>query len=274
MERLQRELALAQARVTHTGPPRTHLVIGDAHSDPLAPNDRFTWLGRLIVDLKPDVVVDIGDWATLGSLYHNDWGKMRGEGKRLADDLEWALDARERVAKELRDYNKGRRKPYTPELISTLGNHEERLVRAVERAPHLAGTLTLDALGHARYGWSAIPFLTPIVVDGVVYQHYFANPGGRAVASEKHHAAQLLDKGLMSCVQGHSHRRDLSIRRRWDGKKVMALVAGCYFSHTEPWAGPDNELWTRGLNLLRDVQDGYGAEEWISMERVERIYGG
>lgn len=269
---LQRDLALARAQVSHTGPPRTHLVIGDAHSDPAAPNERFTWLGRVLVDLKPDVVVDIGDWATLGSLYHKDWGKMRGEGKRLSDDLAVAVEARALVDAELRAYNKGRRNPYRPALYSTLGNHEDRLVGTIERAPHLAGTLSLDALGHARYGWAVSPFLTPLALDGILYQHYWTAPGGRAVASEKHHAAQLLDKGLLSCVQGHSHRYDLSVRRRWDGRKAMALVAGCFFEHTEPWAGPDNDLWARGLVVLRDVQDGFGHAEFLGMGRIRDTY--
>ena len=44
---------------------RTHLVIGDSHAKPGINNDRYTWAGRLAVDLKPDVIIDIGDWADM-----------------------------------------------------------------------------------------------------------------------------------------------------------------------------------------------------------------
>lgn len=262
---LHQRLALLEGR-SRSAKPRTHLVIGDAHADPSASNDRFTWLGRLIADVRPDVVVDIGDWATMGSLYDGDWGKMRGEGKRLADDISVAVEARQMVAKEMR----GMKQP--PRLYSTLGNHEDRLMRIVERQPHLSGTLDMDALGHKKYKWRRVPFLVPLLLDGVVYQHYFTSNGGRAVSSEKHHAASLLDKGLVSCVAGHSHRYDHSIRRRWDGGQAMALVAGCYFEHTEPWAGPDNATWDRGILILRDVSDGYGHPEWRSMDSIRRTY--
>lgn len=269
---------MGQARglleATNPAPPQTHLVIGDAHSDPLAPNDRFTWLGRLIVDLKPDVVVDMGDWATLGSLYQKDWGKMRGEGKRLADDIAFARDARERVNRELAAYNKGRRSGsrYTPHLIAIQGNHEDRINTLIHTQPHLYDHISTSDLGYD--GWEVVPFLVPRCVGGIWYQHYWSNGMGKAVSSEKHHAAALLDKGLVSCVQGHSHRYDLSIRQRWDGTKAMGLVAGCYFDHIEPWAGPDNSRWDRGLVLIRDVQNGFGHAEWISFDRVKRTYGG
>ena len=46
----------------------THLIIPDGHTHPDYNNDRFTWLGKLIVDLQPEVVVNIGDMADMASL--------------------------------------------------------------------------------------------------------------------------------------------------------------------------------------------------------------
>ncbi len=56
-----------------TAPPRTGerlkvCAIGDVHDAPDIPKDRARWLGRWVADTRPDVVVQIGDIATLDSL--------------------------------------------------------------------------------------------------------------------------------------------------------------------------------------------------------------
>ena len=43
------------------------LIIPDAHAEPNYDNDRFTWLGNLIFEEKPDVVVCLGDWFDMAS---------------------------------------------------------------------------------------------------------------------------------------------------------------------------------------------------------------
>ena len=70
------------------------LVIGDSHSDPEVPNDRYQWLGKMIVDERPDVVVDIGDFATMGSLSGYDKGTAKAENKRVIKDIDHAKEAR------------------------------------------------------------------------------------------------------------------------------------------------------------------------------------
>ena len=42
---------------------KVHLVIPDPHAHPDHNNNRADWLGQLILDLKPDVVVNLGDVA-------------------------------------------------------------------------------------------------------------------------------------------------------------------------------------------------------------------
>ena len=48
--------------------PKVHLCTPDVHAHPDFNNDRADWLGKLILDLKPDVVVNIGDAADPTSL--------------------------------------------------------------------------------------------------------------------------------------------------------------------------------------------------------------
>ena len=47
---------------------RRHLVIPDSHAMPTHNNDRYEWLGKFIFDIRPDVVIDIGDSADMESL--------------------------------------------------------------------------------------------------------------------------------------------------------------------------------------------------------------
>ena len=71
-----------------------HLVIGDSHAKPGISNRRFEWLGKLILDEKPDVIIDIGDFEDMPSLSSYDVGKKSYEGRRYIKDLESAWEAR------------------------------------------------------------------------------------------------------------------------------------------------------------------------------------
>ena len=53
------------------------LIIPDAHAEPNYDNDRFTWLGNLIFEEKPDVVVCLGDWFDMASLSSHDKVRSR-----------------------------------------------------------------------------------------------------------------------------------------------------------------------------------------------------
>ena len=53
----------------------------------------------------------------------------------------------------------------------------------------------------------------------------------------------------------------------------MGIVAGCYFSHFMAWAGTANSMYWRGIVVLRDVVNGYGQVEKVSMEAIQKRYG-
>jgi hypothetical protein len=44
---------------------KTAVVYTCSHSDPSTDNERFSWLGDLIEDVKPDYVIDLGDGADI-----------------------------------------------------------------------------------------------------------------------------------------------------------------------------------------------------------------
>lgn len=134
------------------------LVIPDAHAKPDVPNDRFDWVGRWVVDNKPDVIVELGDWEDMPSLSSYDIGKKSYEGRRYRKDLESAWDARERFISPLKSLNlqqkRNKEKQYRPSCYALGGNHfEGRIKRAIELSPMLEGTIGVEDGRHKEFGW-------------------------------------------------------------------------------------------------------------------------
>jgi hypothetical protein len=90
------------------------------------PNEDLEYLdaiGQYIIDKKPDVVVNAGDFFDFPSLSSYDKGKLSFEGRRLRLDLEAGIKGMERLLAPLRDYQKTNT-DYNPRMVFTLGNHE------------------------------------------------------------------------------------------------------------------------------------------------------
>src|ERR1017187_4025055 len=73
---------------------KTTLVVPDAHVKPGEDLTRFSKLGNLITDKKPDHIVLMGDFVTLESLSAWDLGKAgKMEGKRYSEDCKAGIQA-------------------------------------------------------------------------------------------------------------------------------------------------------------------------------------
>jgi hypothetical protein len=248
--------------------PRTHLIIGDAHARPNQDLSRFSLLGKLIAHLRPDVVVQIGDWHDMESLSSYDAGKRCYEGRRYAADIAAGHEAQRLLHREI-DHLPG----YRPALVSIGGNHDfERIDRATNDLPQLAGTISTADLGWAERGWLQVPFLHPFVVDGVTYSHYFTSGVmGRPVGGVNPGRAMLLSQ-MTTTVAGHSHLFAHASVVTADGRRIHGVQVGCFTDAEEGYAGPANKLWWRGIVVLRDVVDGdFDLETW-SLERMRRTF--
>jgi hypothetical protein len=190
----------------------------------------FTYLnkiGHYLVEKKPDKIICLGDFADMPSLSSYDVGKKSFEGKRYIKDIETARRAMWSLMEPIESFNdkakRNKEKLYRPELILTLGNHENRINRAVNDDPKLEGVLSVDDLGYTGYGWRVIPFLDVIVVDGVAYSHYFTTGlMGRPVTT----AGACLAKKHMSCVQGHQQGLQIATAYKADGSQLTSVIAG------------------------------------------------
>jgi hypothetical protein len=246
--------------------PRTHLVIGDAHAKPGQSLDRFVWLGRMCAELRPDVIVSIGDWADMHSLSSYDKGKKAFEGRRYVADIEAANEA-------LRLFHAQLPLCYKPELVQVTGNHEQRIERATNDASEFDGLISLNDLDFGRLGWKVAPFLKGIEIDGILYSHYFQAGNTSNAISGEYAASNLVRRQLHSCVAGHSHLLDYARRTDARGRPVSGLIVGCYTDAFESYAGPSNAIWWRGICVLRNVNHGdYDLETW-NIGRIQSRWG-
>lgn len=245
---------------------RTHLVIGDSHAHPDHNNERFTWLGKLIHDLKPDVVVNIGDLADMASLcFHSK--PLELEGARYRADCEAAIDAQDRIFNELRKHKKK-----LPRMVWTLGNHDIRAERFAEANPVFKGTIKNEDIGYKDYPWEVYPFLEHVNIDGIDYAHYFTSGiMGRPIGGT-HPAWTTIKRRNVSSTAGHSHVLDYKIDKT-PGRSLMGLIVGNYVDYRAGYAGPANDMWSNGIAVCQNVEDGLYDFRWISLERIKKEYG-
>lgn len=244
---------------------KIHLLLPDSHSTPGQHNKRYEWFAHLINDVRPDTVVDIGDFWSMDSLCSYDKGTKGFEGRRYKKDIEAGLDAQDRIYTITR-----RSKRKLPRFVRTLGNHEQRIVKAVDRDPVLEGTIGLSDLQSKDYGWEEHPFLEPVNIDGVNYAHYFASG---VLARPVPNARQLLLKQMASCTMGHDHRFDYVRQSNVNGDTINALVCGVFQDYDSDYAGPANNLWHRGCVIKREVENGNYDLTWVSMKALKEAYG-
>jgi hypothetical protein len=253
---------------------KTVLVIPDQHAHHKHSNVRADYLGLFIKDLKPDLLVNMGDAADLPSLCQYDKGKAKFYANSYQKDIEAHLDFQQRMFAPMIKAKK--RKPQTVFLV---GNHEQRINRALEYEPYLSGDkfgISMKNLDLDTYYDEVIPYdgATPGIFnyDGVLFSHYFVSGiMGRAIGGE-HHAASLLSKNLCSSVAAHSHTFDFSTRKRADGSTIMALVAGVFQDYHTDWAGAGQNFWESGVVVLRDFEEGRWDLEWLSLSRMRKEY--
>jgi hypothetical protein len=246
------------------------LWIGDPHSKPGVSNRRFTWLGKLIDDLRPKTVCQVGDLYDMESLSSYDKGKRSFEGRRYNKDINAGNEALDLIHRQI----KGLRN--RPRLVALIGNHEERIERAVEETPELEGTISYSDFEYQRFGWEVVPFLEPIVLHGYTAQHYFGSGIMQRPISGENHARRLLQTQYTSCVQGHSHLFDYAERTNGRGQKMQAFVLGCFLDPTqrEGYAKRANEMWFKGVLWCPDAENGYSHDfKRIGVNTLLKEYG-
>lgn len=254
--------------------PMRILVIPDCQVKEGVPLEHLSWAGQAICDYRPDVVVNIGDFADMPSLSTHDLkGSKYFEGLRYKKDIEVAKMAMKKLLKPLRDLQakqrKNKEKVYKPRMLLTLGNHENRIDRAINNNPTLDGLISVEDLEYAK-DWEVYPFLHPVFVNGVGFNHYWpVGAMGRPAGS----AAAIINRLHMSCVAGHQQGKQVAYGKRADGKPICAIIAGSFYLHDESYMDRLSNRHWRGLLVMNEVNDGHFDELFLSIEYLERKYG-
>ena len=251
-----------------------HLVIPDTQVKPGESLEHLRWAGQYAADKKPDVIIHIGDHWDMPSLSSYDVGTRSFEGRRYIADIQAGIEGMQTflapIAMEKLRLKMNKQKQWNPRMIFTLGNHENRIMRAVNSDPKLEGLLKFEDLELEEMGWEVVPFLEPIIVDDIAYCHYFTSGVmGRPVSSAK----LMLQKKYMSCVMGHVQDRDIAYARKADGTNMLGLFAGIFYQHDEEYLTPQtNGSWS-GIWMLNEVADGGCDELPVSINYLREKYG-
>lgn len=246
------------------------MVLPDVQAKPGIDFSYLRRYGAYMLEKRPEVVVCIGDFADMPSLSSYDKGKKSFEGRRYKRDIEAAQFAMQAFLGPMEEYNKTARKPYRPRLVLTLGNHEDRINKAVNDDPKLDGVMSIKDLAYEEYGWEVHDFLKVVVIDGIAFSHYFATGVmGRPASS----APAQLRKTNMSCFAGHKQGKEIAYGYRADGRTITSIICGSAYEHKEDYLGPQgNEHW-RGFFMLNEVQDGAFDEMAVSLAYINLKYG-
>ena len=262
----------------------------DAHVSPGQDQSRFTALGNLIVDKRPDCVINGGDFASIDSL--SDWDKdkrRKMEHRRYHRDMGACNEAVSLMfnpleAMQKRD-RKNKVKQYRPDVVWLEGNHEYRIERYIDYNPVIEGSIHYEHdldFGKVKFdSYEFVPFKsltdnTFAMREGVAFTHAPRHRAG--LISSKYICSRALTESFeCSVVFGHTHRFTVDSLQRigGGGNPVVhhALNGGCFFEENPEYAaGNMNDYW-KGVFLL-EVKDGmWWIKETWPMEKLKAVYG-
>ena len=254
-----------------------HLFIPDAQVRPGVSTDHLEALGNFIVEKKPDKIINIGDFADMPSLsIYERPGSKKLEGARYSEDIACTKDAMDKLLSPLKEHNRqqlrNKKRQYKPRMILTLGNHENRIDRAINSDPvKLEGVISTEHLPYED--WEVYPFLDIVEEDGILYSHYFCNPDSlmaNPVGGTIENKLKLLGQ---SFSMGHQQKRQYGTRYNAAGREMHGLVAGAFYMHDEDYLGPQkNRHYWRGVVMKNEVRKGSYDPCFVSLDYLLRKY--
>lgn len=249
------------------------LVIPDTQVKPGVPLQHLRWLGNYITKKQPDIIVHIGDHADMPSLSSYDVGKKSFEGRRYTADIEAAKEGMRTLLTPLWELQKRQRnskhKVYNPEMHITLGNHCNRINRAINNDAKLEGLISTDDLGYEDFGWTVHNFLDVITLQGISFSHYFASGAmGRPSSS----ASAQLNRQHTSCVAGHQQGLQIATGKRADGALLTSIIAGSFYLHDEEYLGSQSNIHWRGALHLHGCENGQFDLNLLPMRYLQAKY--
>lgn len=239
--------------------------------------DHIDWIARDVVRRKPDYLIVLGDWWDFPSLSsHDEKGSAKKENARVVEDLEAGHAAMKRLMDPIRfevdRLTRNHDKRWNPQCIFLEGNHENRADRYASNEPVLMGLVGSRMCDVERFGFRRMPFLEPLLIEGVYFSHYWQN--------QKSHQAiggsidNRINKLCASFVCGHEQGLIYGNRPLAIGKTIHGIVAGSCYLRPEDYRGPQAKREWRGVVVLHDVRDGDFEPMFLTLRYLSREYAG
>jgi hypothetical protein len=245
--------------------PTEHVFIPDTQVHPGVPTDHLVAAGNYIAARKPDVIVHIGDHWDMPSLSsYEDKRSAYFHDKSYAADVQAGNRAMDLFMGPIR-HAKG----YKPRMVFCMGNHENRIDRAIHADPVLKGTISTGDLN--LLGWEVHKYLHSVDINGIRYCHLFHNPQSLMGGALGGTIDNRLNKLKHSFSQGHQQTRLWGTQYTGDGREIMGLVAGSFYIHDESYRGPQsNRHHWRGIVYKHEVRGGRYDPLFISLDYLLR----
>ncbi len=256
---------------------KTHLVIGDAHTHDGDDFSRFMWLGKFIVDKKPDEIIIMGDWWDMFSINRFDTpGSLEKEGARVLLDLEAGQEAFDILFTPLAGHNmerkRNRKGAYHPAITFFHGNHENRIQKFISENPILEGLLEPEGILFLHGVNEVIDYGEYHEIDGLLYTH-IPFKGGRPVSSVVNTCGAVIPVVARSVLFGHTHRLEWKqFKRIGDPILQTAMNVGCFIKTVPQYAEASNPHWWSGVLLLHVGEGGRFNFETYDLQRLEEMY--
>lgn len=250
----------------------TIMVIPDTQAKEGVPDDHMEWAGKWAAEKKPDYIIHIGDHWDMPSLSVYDIGKKKYEGRTYEADIESGNKAMRKfmrpILEEQERLRKGKRGEWNPELHFALGNHEERIMRAINSDRKLDGLIGYHDFDLT--GWTVHGYTVPFFIAGIAFSHFFTSGTmGRPVSS----ARALVTKKHMSCVMGHVQQTEIDLsQKRADGRQLTGLFAGCFYQHDEDYLGYQGNEVRKQVWMLYNVVEGEFDLHALTLEYLRKRY--
>lgn len=254
---------------------RRWFVIGDTQIKPGVPHDAVRWIGRAIVDYRPDVVIHLGDhWDHPSLSGYEKPGSVPLEGARYAEDVFSGNTAFATLCAPMEAERarlvRNKEKSWNPELYYIMGNHDIRPDRVAASDAKLVGTIGSDKCDTRN--WTRVPFLKPVKIDDIWVCHYFPNAhSGKPVGGE---IASRFNKIGGSFVQGHEQGKREGNRLLTTGVTWYGLSLGSCYLHREEYRGNGGQRHWQGGAIFNDVNAGEYDLMTLSLKYLCRKYEG
>jgi predicted phosphodiesterase len=186
-----------------------YFVFGDSHLEAGIESDPSYKLFKKIVQYqRPEHIVNLGDWFDFSYISRFSEGVAgASEGKRLSKDIEL-------LHKEIQFFKK-----YTNDFTYLSGNHDDRVMKYLEKNPVMKGLFGIDEVCKEENAKYVPTKLQPYkILDDLYVTH--------GLTFSKYAAAQMVEKAGVSCIGGHCHRQGSYVHQYADGRILYGATVG------------------------------------------------